>query len=101
VLLETYAVLTRLPPPHRLAPDAARALVEGNLGRWRTIALEARGYWRLVHTAPETNIAGGRSYDALVVACAVRARVRAVLTFNERDFADLVPAGLRLEVPGR
>ena len=27
---EAYAVLTRLPPPHRLSPEDALALIEGN-----------------------------------------------------------------------
>jgi predicted nucleic acid-binding protein len=99
VLLETYAVLTRLPPPHRLSPDSARRLIEGNLARTRIVALDGPRYWLLVRRAADDGIAGGRTYDALVVACAVRARVDRLLTLNRRDFEPIVPDTIRLEVP--
>jgi predicted nucleic acid-binding protein len=101
VLLETYAVLTRLPPPHRLSPSSARELIDRNLGATRTIALDGRGYRALIREAAEQGIAGGRSYDAFVVACAVRARADCILTFNRGDFEPLVPRGVTVEVPAR
>ena len=99
VLLETYAVLTRLPPPHRLSPDSARELMRGNLAGRRTVALDARGYWHLIDRAAVGGVAGGRTYDALIVACAIRAGVERLLTLNRGDFEALVPEGIVVDCP--
>ena len=99
VLLEAYAVLTRLPAPHRLSLDSARELLRGNLAARRAVALDTRGYWRLIDRAADGGVAGGRSYDALVVACAVRAGVDRLLTLNRRDFEALVPDSIAVECP--
>jgi predicted nucleic acid-binding protein len=89
-LIEAYAVLTRLPPPHRLSPQTALALLENNfLKLGNVIALNAKSYQALLLGAPKNNIAGGRAYDAVVGACAEQAKASTVLTFNTRDFAAL------------
>ena len=89
-LIEAYAVLTRLPPPHRLSPQTASTLLESNFLRLGTvIALNAKAYQTLLRSAPKNNIAGGRAYDALIGACAELAHVSTVLTFNANDFAAL------------
>jgi predicted nucleic acid-binding protein len=89
-LIEAYAVLTRLPPPHRLSPQTASTLLEGNFLKWGTvIALNAKSYQALLLAAPKNNVAGGRTFDAVIGACAELARVSTVLTFNAKDFAAL------------
>ncbi len=89
-LLETYAVLTRLPPPHRLSPQTTLTLLERNFLKLGTVvALNAKIYQALLLAAPKKGIAGGRIYDAVIGACAEQARVSAVLTFNAGDFAAL------------
>ena len=89
-LIEAYAVLTRLPPPHRLSPQTASTLLEGNFLKWGTvIALNANSYQALLLAAPKNNLAGGRAFDAVIGACAELARVSTVLTFNAKDFAAL------------
>ena len=99
VLIETYAVLTRLPAPHRLAPRSAADLIHGNLYSSELVALQTRGCWKMLADFANKGIAGGRTYDALIVACAVQARARAVLTLNRRDFARIVPAEITVECP--
>jgi predicted nucleic acid-binding protein len=99
VLLETYAVLTRLPPPHRLSPAAAMGLVRANLGGLRTVTIDGRGHWALVDDLARRSVAGGRTYDAVVVACAVAAGADRVLTLNRRHFEALVPDGVTVECP--
>jgi hypothetical protein len=37
-LVEAYAVLTRLPPPHRLSPQTALTLLENNFIKLATVA---------------------------------------------------------------
>ena len=89
-LVEAYAVLTRLPPPHRLSPQTALALLENNFLKLGTvIALSAKSYQRLLLSAPKNNVAGGRVYDAVIAACADQAKVSVVLTFNASDFTRL------------
>jgi len=72
VALETYAVLTRLPPPHR---SAARLVVEFLMGSFNhpMLVLPARQQARLLATCSQAGIAGGAVYDAVVAATAVHA----------------------------
>jgi len=89
-LIEAYAVLTRLPPPHRLSPQTVLTLLESNFLKLGTvIALNAKSYQNLLLAAPKNNVAGGRAYDAVIGACAEQAQASAVLTFNASDFVAL------------
>ena len=99
-LAEAYAVLTRLPAPHRLAPADALALLEGNfIDGARVIALDADGYRSLLKRAPRDGLSGGRTYDAIIADCAVRARAATLLTFNAAHFQALDAAQVRVVVP--
>jgi predicted nucleic acid-binding protein len=98
-LVETYAVLTRFPPPHRLAAEHALALIEANFMKsTKIVALDARSYQNLLRQAPNERVLGGRTYDAVIAACALKARVSALLTFNSRDF-ESVARRLNVVVP--
>jgi predicted nucleic acid-binding protein len=89
-LIEAYAVLTRLPPPHRISPETALTLLENNFMKSSTvIALKAKSYEALLQLAPKNGVAGGRTYDAVIGTCAEQAKVSTVLTFNAGDFAAL------------
>lgn len=99
VLAEAYAVLTRLPSPHRLSAASARSVLSANLEGVRTVVLDGPGYWSCLADAVERHVAGGRTYDAVVVACALRARADRILTLNRRDFEALVPPSLIVESP--
>jgi predicted nucleic acid-binding protein len=67
--LETYSVLTRLPPPHRCPGTVVRDFL-----RLRFIEsylrLDARAYKTFVLELPERAVTGGGAYDALVAATA-------------------------------
>lgn len=96
-LVEAYAVLTRLPPPHRLAPTDALTLLDVNFLRLgRLVALRGADYAALLRAAPADGVSGGRTYDAVILQCAVAGRASALLTFNVAHFAPL--AGERLDV---
>jgi predicted nucleic acid-binding protein len=89
-LVEAYAVLTRLPSPHRLSPQTALTLLESNfLKLGAVIALNAKSYETLLLHAPKNNVAGGRTYDAVIGECAEQGGASTVLTFNPGDFAAL------------
>ena len=79
-------VLTRLPPPYRLRPGDALEAMEGSWGGIEVVAMPAAGTWDLLRTLPTRGVAGGASYDAVIVACARKARVGLILTWNLRDF---------------
>lgn len=100
-LVEAYSVLTRFPPPHRLSPVEALALLEANFmgDAVEAAVLAPDEYRRLVRTAPEQGIAGGGIYDAVIMACALGAGAEALLTFNDRQFRPLAVQGIQVVVP--
>lgn len=99
VIIETYAVLTRLPAPHRIDPRSAADLIHNNLQSSELVALPGRGCWKMLADFAGKGISGGLTYDALIVACAAQVRARAVLTLNRRDFARIVPEEIAVECP--
>lgn len=98
-LVETYAVLTRLPAPHRLAPADAWALVKANFVKGAAIvALTGAAHTSLLEGVAAIGTGGGRTYEALIAACARRAKAGALLTFNPRHF-DPPPEGVAVVQP--
>ncbi len=97
-LVETYAVLTRLPPPYRLRPADALAAMEGSWSRVEVTALDGTAVWPLLRGLPEAGIAGGSTSDAVVAACARKARVDVILTWNVADF-ERVAEGIEVKSP--
>ena len=98
-LSEAYAVLTRLPAPHRLAPSDAWELLRANFSDGvSVVALSARQHVALLRRLAEAGVSGGRTYDAVIAECAVRAGARTLLTFNARHF-EPAPKDLAIVVP--
>jgi len=85
-LAETFSVLTRLPEPHRLRPDDALALIEANWGETRLVALAGSDYRSTLRRCREVGIGGGAVYDALIAACARKARVATLVTWDLEGF---------------
>ncbi len=86
-LVETYAVLTRLPGQGRLRIDDAIALIEAN---WRDTLVQhltATETWEALHEARRHSAAGGQMYDVLVAVSALKAGASTILTWNVRHFA--------------
>lgn len=100
-LIEAYAVLTRLPPPHRLSPSDSSALLEANFmnSAVEVAALEAAEYDRLLRSAPERGITGEAIYDAVILGCGLAAQADVLLTFNERQFRSLANGEVKIVVP--
>jgi toxin FitB len=99
VLLETYAVLTRLPAAHRLRPEDAFALLKDTFGGVETVALEPEEVWHLLADLEVAGVSGGRTYDCHILACARKARVHRLLTLNERDFLALSEPDIEIVRP--
>ena len=99
-LTEAYAVLTRLPSPHRVAPSDAWELLRANFtGDVLIVSLSATRQIAVLRRLAQAGISGGRTYDAVIAECAVRAGAKALLTFNARHF-DPAPKDVAVVVPG-
>jgi predicted nucleic acid-binding protein len=70
VLLESYSVLTRLPPPHRAQASTVAPILQARLPR-TVVALPGDAY----ATAPErmaaAAVSGGAAYDGLIALTAL------------------------------
>lgn len=95
-LHESYSVLTRLPPPHRVSPRQAAAML-ASLDPVTLVALPAT--WSDLADWAESGVAGGQVYDARIVACAVRAGADTVLTFNLGHFERLAGPSVQVRAP--
>jgi len=99
-LVEAYAVMTRLPPPHRLAPKDALRILDGSLARRTTVAhLTGAESWKLLRESAGSGLAGGAAYDAAILACARKAGASRLLTLDRKDFLRLAPDDLEIVVP--
>jgi len=67
--LETYSVLTRLPPPHRSPAAVVRDFLREQFTK-PLLRLGASGYKAFVLGLADGGIIGGAAYDALVAATA-------------------------------
>jgi predicted nucleic acid-binding protein len=82
VLVESYSVLTRLPPPHRAPPDLVAAFLTDRF-RQEPLVLPAPAHVELIRTLAAAGLAGGAAYDALIAATAHHAGAT-LLTRDER-----------------
>ena len=100
-LVEAYAVMTRLPPPHRLSGKDAVEILEGTLrARSTLIGLEGDEGWHLIRDFARRSVAGGTSYDGLILACALKGGARRLLTFNRAHFERIEAEGIEILTPG-
>jgi len=85
-LAEAYAVLTRLPPPHRVSPADALAVLDRNWASLEIVALTGAECWRVLREHAASGVGGGRIYDGQIAACARKAKADEILTWNVRHF---------------
>lgn len=84
---EAYAVLTRLPSPHRLTPATARTLLEVNWRSADVIHLTAEETWRALAKASSLGVAGGQCYDALIASWAEKGATLNLRTWYVRHYS--------------
>ena len=75
--LETYSVLTRLPPPHRSPGAVVRDFIRARFPE-PFLRLGAASYRAFVLGLPEHEVVGGAAYDALIAATAAGHRAELV-----------------------
>lgn len=97
-MAEVYATLTRLPGKHRLSPAQSMLCVGEIRQRLSVVALTELEYYSALERASSLSIVGGTTYDALIVACALKAKADTIYTWNLRHFEQLDLPG-RIETP--
>jgi predicted nucleic acid-binding protein len=96
VALETYSVLTRMPPPKRARPDhVAQALRETFPDS--LAALSVTAYLDLIDRAARGDVQGGGVYDALVAATAQEAGLK-LISLDQRAAATYAVVGAAYEL---
>ncbi len=99
-LLEAYAVMTRLPPPLRLPPQAAMWLLRTTFEATAELVAAARtDAWPLIDGLASSGISGGATFDAHIVLCARLGGASKLATFNARHFRRLDLGGIELLEP--
>ncbi len=96
VLVETYSVLTRLPPPHRAPADIVVAFLAQRF-RQAPLTLEPRAWLTLLEKVVEFGVTGGAVYDAVIAASARQAGAT-LFTRDRRATAVYERMGVRYEL---
>jgi predicted nucleic acid-binding protein len=96
-LLETYSVLTRLPPPHRLDANTVATYLRLGFGRHTCVGVTAGEQRKLVELCAKERIVGGSVYDAFIAAAAIRAKAR-LLTLDTRARTTYAAVGASYEL---
>jgi predicted nucleic acid-binding protein len=89
-LAEAYAVLTRLPGGQQVAPATAWQLISENVVKNFTIVtLSSKEYAETLEQAAADGVEGGRTYDALLLAAALKSVSERIYTTSVRHFQNL------------
>lgn len=94
--IESYSVLTRLPPPHRALPGLVHDFLADRFTE-PYLGLTERGYRALLATAANGLILGGRTYDALIAFTAAEHDVT-LLSLDRRAVTTYETVGARTEL---
>jgi predicted nucleic acid-binding protein len=99
-LVESYAVMTRLPAPHRLSPRDAHTLLRENFESSAQVeSLTGAEYWSMLASLASRSISGGRTYDAQILTAALKSGAGRLLTLNVTDFAALAGEDIEVRSP--
>ncbi len=91
-LAELYAVLTTLPVHPSISPSDAIRLIKHNVAdRLEIVSLTEQDYIEVIEHLAALGVAGGATYDALILRAAANANVDKMVTLNEKDFQRVYP----------
>ena len=93
--VESYSVLTRLPPPHRASPDIVHAFITGRFSE-PFLTLSETGYQELLATVAAGQILGGPAYDALIAFTAAEHNAT-LMSLDQRAAATYETVGAQVE----
>ena len=88
-ILETYAVLTRLPGELRLTGLEAKQLLESTIKlNMRVADFSSSSIWDYVDSLVDQSALGGRSYDVFIAEILSKSGAESIATFNTRHFSE-------------
>jgi predicted nucleic acid-binding protein len=90
-LAEVYAVMTVLPVKPAIPPEQVMLFVEEIRKRLTVVSLEEEEYFEAIGNAAHLGFTSGRVYDALLLRCAVKAKVQTIFTWNLKHFRAIAP----------
>lgn len=93
--IETYSVLTRLPPPHRAHPSIVHAFITERFPE-PFLILSETGYQELLATVAARSIPGGPAYDALIAFTAAEHEAT-LLSLDQRAAATYEAVGAKVQ----
>ncbi|HEX5309434.1 MAG TPA: PIN domain-containing protein [Solirubrobacteraceae bacterium] len=96
VAVETYSVLTRIPPPHRVDVETAAAIVEARLPPER-VTLDAAQHVSTIHRLASARIGGGASYDGLIALTALEHDLQ-LISQDRRAARTYLALGVRFQL---
>jgi predicted nucleic acid-binding protein len=96
--LETYSVLTRLPPPNRLQPAAVSSLLSARFAD-EYLGVDPPDVTALIRDLATEGIGGGAAYDGIVAMTAARADA-VLVTLDRRAAATYRHVGVRFRLLG-
>ena len=100
VLVQSWSVMTRLPPGRRLAPDIALEILRSSFeGKADVIDPPSGEGWTLLAAAAAAGAVGGGLHDFEILDTAARAGARRLLTLNTRDFLRFGDRGVAIVGP--
>lgn len=100
-LVEVYATITRIPGKNRVELDEARLFLGSVRDLLTSVALTQDEYWRVIESSVENGVRGGTTYDAILVASALKSEARFIYTWNVRHFERFgTEVRGRLRLPG-
>jgi predicted nucleic acid-binding protein len=86
-LAEVYSTLTRMPGRHRISGEQAMLFIGSIRDRLSVIALSGDEYADALQASSDLGIVGGGIYDAVLAHCAIKAKVKALYTWNARHYS--------------
>lgn len=98
-LIESYAILTRLPAQHRLTHADAFHLLRSDFAAARIAGPKTRDAWSMLRRWSVAPIGGSDTYDAMIVDIAREAGAKSLLTFRRRELEALAIAGIEIVEP--
>lgn len=93
--VESYSVLTRLPPPHRANPSIVHAFITQRFTE-PFLTLSEAGYQEFLATVAARQILGGPAYDALIAVTAAEHQAT-LLSLDQRAAATYEAIGATVE----
>ena len=93
--VESYSVLTRLPPPHRAQPSIVHTFITERFTD-PFLTLSETGYQELLATVAASHILGGPTYDALIAFTAAEHHAT-LMSLDQRAAATYQAIGVTVE----